>query len=936
MDANKLLSEIVAYRTYAKYLPHLQRRETFEETVNRCMNMHLERFPKLSGDIVKAFGKVHNYQLMPAMRTLQFAADAIKKNNIRSYNCSFLPIDNVRAFGESLFLLLSGTGVGFSVQKHHTEQLPIVKLPKEEGVFVVHDSIEGWSQAVDMLMEAYLYRRIRPIYDFTFVRPKGAYLSTTGAKAPGPEPLRILLSKVEERLKLAVGRKLRPIEVHDIICILSEGVLAGGVRRSSLISLFDRTDEEMLKCKSGEWWSTAPWRARANNSMVLPRWEVTQEEFYSLFKYTQDSGAGEPGFFWTNDTDLNVGTNPCQPSYAKLLTPEGIKQLKDVNIGDRIWDGSKWVYVLNKWSTGVKPVFKYTTSTGNFIGTENHRIVENDKKVEVVNANSIDWALGPITQVEILDSQDIMDGLVIGDGSIHKASNNLQLLYIGDKDQDYFESEVSSLIIRERFGISDKAYEVKTTIVPEELPYTYLRSVPDRFYYGSQKTKKGFLRGLFSANGSYCGGRITLKQTSKILVQQVQEMLSSLGIHSYITINKSKDTQFSNGMYTTKQSYDLNITSGKDIFKDTIGFIQKYKQDKITNSNKPKFLTSDIKEIEYLEDCEVFDITVDSEEHVYWTGGCLVSNCAEVSLNPFQFCNLSTVNQTGVTTKKEFLSRIHSATLIGTLQASYTDFPYIRDIWRETTEKEALVGVSFTGIADADTDISKEWLEEGAKFVLELNEKYAKKIGINPAARTTLVKPEGTSSIILGSSSGVHARHSQYYIRRIRMSANDSLAVYLRHKVPELMEEDVSTSNTIIFSAPQQSPSHAVLRGQETAMELFKRTLKYNKHWIYQGHRYGENYHNVSVTISVKEHEWDELKEALWNERKNYNAVSLLPFDGGTYQQAPFEECNEEQYNKMEAYIEQQSIDLRDVKEVEDFTDRMSIAACAGGACEIV
>lgn len=614
--SDKLISDTVSYRTYAKFISHLGRRESLAETINRNMTMHLDRFPKLSRDIIKSYQQVHDLKVMPSMRALQFSGEPILKNNARQYNCSFVNVTDERVFGEILFLLLSGVGVGFSVQKRHIQNLPKLQKPKEEGYFVCHDSISGWAQALDLLMDAYFLGRIKPQFDFGNIRPKGAYLVTTGASAPGPEPLKKMLELVEAKLKVAIGRKLSDLECHDIICIISDAVLAGGIRRAALISLFDRDSEPMLKSKSGEWWNTAPWRARANNSAVLPRGEVTQEEFFYIFETCQNSGSGEPGFFWTNNVD--IGTNPC----------------------------------------------------------------------------------------------------------------------------------------------------------------------------------------------------------------------------------------------------------------------------------------------------------------------------CEIALNSNQFCNLTTINQTGVTSEKDFLNRVYAATLIGTLQASYTDFSYLRDTWKTTTEKEALLGVSFTGIADAGNIITPELLQKGAKLVLDVNEKYAKKLGINIAARTTAIKPEGSSSCVLASSSGIHSRHADFYVRRIRMNKDDALAVYLRNTIPELVEDDVFSSTGVVLSIPQMSPQNAITRHNETAFSLLERTLSYRKNWIEEGYRSGDNHHNVSVTISVKEDEWDRLKKDMWKYRNSYSGISLLPFDGGNYSQAPFTDCTEEEFVKMSKLIKE--VDLKQIKEERDTNNRIETISCAGGACEIV
>jgi len=480
--SNRLLSEIVAYRTYAKHLTAFNRRESLEETLNRNLTMYLEKYPKLSRDIIKGFKQVHDFNVMPSMRSLQFGGEAIFRNNVRLFNCSFANITYPRIFAEALFLLLSGTGFGYSVQRHHISQLPSLRKPKEEGVYIVHDSIEGWAEALNQLMSAYFFGAIRPIFDFSKVRQKGSYLVTTGAKAPGPDPLRHMLTKVEEMLRISIGRKLTTLEVHDIVCLIADCVLSGGIRRAALISLFDRNDTAMLTSKHGNWWERHPHRARANNSAVLPRQETTFDEFKNVYDMCIASNAGEPGFFWTNNTEW--GTNPC----------------------------------------------------------------------------------------------------------------------------------------------------------------------------------------------------------------------------------------------------------------------------------------------------------------------------AEIGLQSNQFCNLTTTNLTGIKNEKDFENRIYASALLGTLQAGFTDFPYLSEKWKTVTESEALIGCSFTGIADA-RGLSGEQLQKAAKLVLEVNEKYAKKIGINPAARTTAIKPEGTASCVLGSSSGIHARHSEFYLRRVRMNKDDELARYLMRVVPELVEDDIFSPSGVSIPA---------------------------------------------------------------------------------------------------------------------------------------
>lgn len=578
--------------------------------------MHLDRFPYLSKEIIRAYDLVHQMKVMPSMRSVQFGGQAISQCNFRNFNCSFAAVDDPRVFAEILYLLLAGTGVGFSVQRRHVDQLPVVGFPREENPFIIHDSIMGWAQATGALMSAYFFNSIRPTFDYSRIRPKGTRLITSGAKAPGHEPLRKMLEDVEMILKSRAGKKLKPIEVHDIICMISDCVLAGGVRRSALISLFDRDDKEMLKAKSGDWWVKHPYRARANNSAVLPRKEVTKDEFESIFEILQKSGSGEPGFVWTNNPDM--GMNPC----------------------------------------------------------------------------------------------------------------------------------------------------------------------------------------------------------------------------------------------------------------------------------------------------------------------------SEISLSSCQLCNLTSINQSGIEDKQDFLKRVSAGSLIGTLQAAYTDFPFVRSKWKEVTDRDALLGVSFTGIADAGDKVTDEWLKEGAEAVRETNERIAKRIGINIAARTTCVKPEGTLSTVVGSSSGIHARHARYYLRRVRMNKIDDLAHYLAYKVPDLVEDDVNAANTVVVTVPQEAPAGAILRETETAITLLERAIRYNQNWVKPGHRSGDNMNNVSVTVPVKEDEWDPVKDFMWKNRAGYVGISLLPFDGGTYKQAPFETCDRETYEKYMGYLK--DVDLREVVEADDLTVRNQSVACSGGACELV
>ena len=615
--SNKILSDITVYTKYAKYLPNKQRRETWEDLVTRNKEMHIKSYPKLKDEIESVYKFVSNKKVLPSMRSMQFGGKPIEISPNRIYNCAYLPIDHLDAFSETMFLLLGGTGVGYSVQNHHVEKLPEIRKPNPNRTrrFVIADSIEGWADSIKILMKSYLgTNSSTPRFDFSDIRPKGARLVTSGGKAPGPQPLKECILKITGVLdNKKDGEKLTTLETHDIICYIADAVLAGGIRRAALISLFSADDNEMISCKSGNWWELNPQRGRANNSAVLLRNRITKSFFLDLWKRVELSNAGEPGIYFTYDKDW--GTNPC----------------------------------------------------------------------------------------------------------------------------------------------------------------------------------------------------------------------------------------------------------------------------------------------------------------------------CEIALRPFQFCNLCEVNVSNIESQEDLNERVKAASFIGTLQAGYTDFHYLRDIWKRTTEKDALIGVSMTGIGSGV--VLGYDMTEAANIVNDENKRIANIIGINESARTTTVKPAGTTSLTLGTSSGIHAWHNDYYVRRMRVGKNESIYNYLVTNHPDLVEDELfRPHDTAVISVPQKAPEGSILR-HESPFDLLERVKKVSQEWIKPGHRTGQNTHNVSATVSLKPEDWELAGEWMWTNRKHYNGLSVLPYNGGTYDQAPFEDCDIETYEKMMKSLS--NIDLSKVIELEDNTDLSGELACAGGACEI-
>lgn len=624
----EILSDITVHMKYAKWKEADQRKETWEEICQRNRQMHLDSIRKrdLPEETKQTiYEKIHdtydNYvipkKILPSMRSMQFAGKPIELSPNRVYNCAYMPIDHYLSFSEAMFLLLGGTGVGYSVQRHHVDQLPEIRLPNPKRTYrhLVADSIEGWADAVKVLFESYIGKRATTVrFDYSDVRPKGSPLKTSGGKAPGPQPLKECLVKVEGILaNKENGDKLTTLEAHDIVCYIADAVLAGGIRRAALISLFSADDNDMITSKSGHFWEKNPQRARANNSVVLLRHRIKRDFFNNLWKRVKDSNSGEPGFYFSNDKDW--GTNPC----------------------------------------------------------------------------------------------------------------------------------------------------------------------------------------------------------------------------------------------------------------------------------------------------------------------------CEIALRPYQFCNLTEVNVSDVSSQSDLNKRVEHATFLGTLQASYTDFHYLREVWKKTSEKDALLGVSMTGIASGrvlDLD-----MESAANKARSTNEFFANALGINTAARITCVKPAGTTSLVMGTSSGIHAWWSEYYIRRIRVLKTESIYNYLITKFPDLVEDDYHNPNQAIISVPQKTPDGTSITREESALEMLERVKRVSVDWVVTGHNRGVNTHNVSATVNIRDDEWDDVRNWMWKNRDFYNGLSVLPFDGHVYKQAPHEPISKKQYETMLRLLTE--IDLTEVVELEDNTDLQGELACAGGVCEI-
>jgi hypothetical protein len=937
---HEILSDIIVWMKYAKFIPELNRRETWEELVTRNMNMHIEKFPQLEGMIQSHYRLVFEKKVLPSMRSLQFAGKPIEVNNTRLFNCSYLHIDDYRAFGETMFLLLSGTGVGYSVQKHHVEKLPAVSRATKNHRYLIGDSIEGWADAIKVLVKSYFgLSTWKPSFDYRAIRAKGERLITSGGVAPGPEPLKICLTHVESIFeRKADGEKLTSLECHDILCHIANAVLAGGIRRSAMISLFDKDDEEMLTCKFGKWYETNPQRGRANNSAVLLRGNICptsetigKEQFLELWKKVELSNSGEPGFYFTDNKEL--GTNPCCfTGDMGVLTPSGYQTFEDlakdgtsqfVNVNGELVDGTVW-------ETGRKPTVSVKLASGKKIKcTSDHRfMLTNGSECEAKDLKG--QRVMPFFTVNKEINKFVKWGFIQGDGATSRLASDTHKgleVYFGEKDAE----------VAEIFGFSSTGLQYISGMNEELIAFGFssntlpTRGLPSGFASHNESIQKSFLKGMYSANGSVIKtSRIAYKTTSKSLASGLVKVLLSFGLNPYITTNKAKTVEFSNGSYECKESYDVNIGRIEDIiwFASNIGFVQGYKNEALVNLIKKRApmvvsVTDGIMET-------VYDFSLDDDTHWGVVEGVIAHNC-EISLNSFQFCNLVEINASDIKDQQDLIDRTIAAAFIGTIQASYTDFHYLRPQWKKVTEREALLGIGMTGIASGA--VLKLDLESAAQEAIEANRAFAKLIGIKPAARVTCVKPSGTSSLVLGTSSGVHAWHDQYYIRRIRIGKNEALYTYLSIYHPNMIEDDALNSNQVVFSVPVAAPEGAITRSSESAIDFLERVKFLHGAWIKPGHNFGDNTHNVSATVTVKANEWEDVGEWLWNNQDHYNGLSFLPEDLGSYPQTPFETITKDKYEELIRDVH--SLDITKVVEMSDNTNLNDQHACSGGNCEI-
>jgi ribonucleotide reductase alpha subunit len=862
-------------------------------------------------------------------------------------NCAFVSTKKLsenpgEPFAWAMEKLMLGVGVGFDTNGAKSvtiraTQSNIGMLPKK---FVIPDSREGWVDSVKRLINYYLFKgSLEPEFDYSQIRVRGTAITGFGGVASGPEPLIELHNGIRSVFSKSAGKTLSARHIVDAMNMIGKCVVAGNVRRSAEIALGDIDDSEFLSLKD---YTANPERESfgwASNNTVMAAIGSSYKKIVDLiFKN------GEPGIVWIDNArlygrmngqvapfDAVEGVNPCQPGFATVLTPSGIKTFDEIDAGSKIWGKNGWTTVLRKWSTGEKDVYNYSSSFGQFVGTSNHRVVQDGQKVEAQYATKIDASRGPISN-EKPNTQSVLDGLLIGDGSVHKDSGDLVYLLIGENDKDYYKSEIAQYLLDDRsVGLSSspsaEAYTVHSEITADELPRTYLRTIPKRYFASEDKRViTGFLRGLFSANGTVVdnGRRVVLKQTSKELIRQAQLMLSSVGIRSFITINKPTSIEWQNGTHVSKESYGLCITRDRDVFLETIGFIQEYKNQKITTSTRSGQCSGVVQDVEFVGTMEVYDITVDNDDHVYWTGGLLVSNCGEQFLESHELCTLVELYPNRATDLYDYLRTIKYAYLYGKA-ATLMSHHISDDKSREVMMRNRRIGTSNAGvsqfIAKHGTNTMREWFDAGYDEIQRYDKVYSMWLNVPKSIRTTTSKPGGTVPLLAGATPGIHFPHSEYYIRRIRISSDSALWSQYKDQGYHV-ESDVVSPNTMIISFPIHAGEGVVAESDVTIWQQLAITAMTQRYWSDNG---------VSVTIKFDPEKTtkSEMEAAIELYEDQLKAVSFLPsHDGGAYPQMPYETISKAQYDAMMKRISEFSANVSSIDKMED-------KYCDGEACAI-
>ena len=989
-----VLQKFQFYDKYARFNYELGRRETWVETVDRAVDylreLSASRLPDETYERIRQ--GILAMRVMPSMRLLAMAGPAARRSNITIYNCSYMPVVDLYTFVEALTISMSGCGVGFSVERQYVERFPRIRrqvggTPRK---WVVADSAEGWAEALRIGLETW-FDGGDIQFDYSQVRPAGSPLRTKGGRASGPEPLRQMLDFTRARILARQGSFLRPIDAHDIMCVVGNAAVSGGVRRTAMISLFDFDDLEMRLCKSGDNIIGNEQRWNANNSAVWPDRELTQAEVARFMLDMVESGRGEPGIF-SRQAALNTkparrapaefGTNPCVTADTWVMTTKGPLQVRELHNRPfvALVDGQAFASTEDGFFvTGRRTVYRIETVEGYVLeATADHPLLQVTKQTS--KRQEARWT--PVSDLQAGDLIRLHNqrdatwtaedhgaavawllGLLVGDGTFvqrEAKSDQAILRFWGQQAEMMVEAAHAVLTanvparsdLQPVWNRSNEYWQLSSTGLAS-LAATYgivagNKTITPAIERTSSAFYSGFLRGLFDTDGTVIGCQehgvsVRLSQSNLELLQAAQRMLLRLGIVSTIYENRRDggyrempDGHGGSRFYWTKPQHELIIANDNLIeFQNRIGFSQPEKAARLSEKiaayrrtlNRERFVAR-VRQITAFGEETVYDCTI-PEKQAFDANGLYVHNCGEIVLRPFEFCNLSIAVARPDDTEETLREKVELASIIGTIQSMATHFPGLRPEWKRNCEEERLLGVDINGQMDSPVARDPDVQERLRQVAVETNQRTAEALGINPSAAVTCVKPSGNSSQLLDCSPGLHARWAPYYIRNVRVSAHTPIFKVLRDAGAPMDPENGQMPETASTWV-----IHFPVRSPEGAITRKDRSaLEQCEYWLQCKTRWTE--HNPSVTISYHPNEVLDLIKWVWEHQSVIGGMAFLPVFDAQYAQMPYVEITREEYERLAAAFP--DIDFSKIYryEEEDLTTAAQELACMAGVCEL-
>jgi ribonucleoside-triphosphate reductase (thioredoxin) len=935
--AIEIMSDIISHMKYARYLPSQSRRETWTELTLRSMEMHMNKFPKLKDEIAENFSAVLNKEVLPSMRSLQFAGKAIELMPNRMFNCltadtKFITTKGVKSFfdyvdGQEVEVFSHQGIVRKAVVRHYGRQ-SVDRITFSRGK---------------------TKRSIRATANHSWLL--GEEITTTSLS------IKDILIGTPRLYKNFDYENASPFE-KLYWCygfVFGDGTIVNsGNGQYSMVRLCGDDSKYLNRFEEMGFQSSRPLSCNGDPIVytgkylkTVPSVDKDSLDLIRAFLYGYLAADGEKNPDWYDNNELSPYKS-IQSSQADHI--EFLEWALEVC----------GFYILTKTNlTGQETNFGVRGETYKFslttkIGSEKHpNMFWSVTAIEKNIAYEEVWCL----EVEEDHSFILSGGIITGNCSYlpmnhPKAFSEVMFLLLGGSGVGYSvqRHHVKQLpFIRKPVQPMDGRHRNRRVLIADSIEgwADAINTLVNIYFNGEKDVDFDFrdIRqkgALLVTSGGKAPGPQPLKDCihniRKIFDSALEERgngtyLKTIEVHDMVCF--LADAVLSGGIRRSACISFFSIDD-EDMLTCKYNHWYEHSPQRARANNSAVIVRHKVHKDDFMQLWEKISKSGSGEPGIFFTNDAevLANPCVEISLIPNSFCNLTTIHAGTVKDQEDLNRRARIASFIGTLQASYTNFHYLRDVWQENAEKENLLGVSMTGIASGP--VMNLNLTEAAKVVLKENRRIAKLIDVGESYRTTCVKPEGTTSSLLVTSSGIHAWHNDYYIRRFRVGKNEAIYSYLKDNSPELLEDDYFKPNLqAVISIPVKAPEGAILR-TESPLQLLERVKKFSTEWIRPGHKKGSNYNNVSTTVSIKENEWEVVGNWMWENKEFYNGLSVLPYDtsGTTYVQTPFEDISKEEYEQRVKTL--RGVDVSKIKEITDDTNPTGEVSCAGGACEIL